>query len=118
MVSLLINYTAPLCLDDLYDINVEVTQVTTHLTEFGLSLGLNSVTVERINIDFQEVDRRLTEILVSWLKLEDRLLDSPLPNWMEIIDALNSPTVGMKEYAKQLLCKRNATAGELVVVTV
>ena len=87
-----------------------MTQVTTRLTEFALSLGLNSATVYRIIIKFQEVDRRLTEILVSWLKLEDRLLDSPLPNWKEIIDALNSPTVDMKEYAKQLLCKRNATA--------
>ena len=82
------------------------------MTEFGLSLGLNSVTVERIRIEFRELDRRLTEIIVSWLKLEDRSHHSPFPNWKEIIDALNSPSVGMKEYAKQLLRKLNATAGE------
>ena len=74
--------------------------------EFGLALGLKPTTLERIRSNhLKDVESCFTEALAAWLKGEDRPHDSPGPNWEEVMSALKSPSVNMRDYAHQLTQK-------------
>ena len=98
--------TGPLSIADLYLANVLLEHV--HLwREFGLAIGLKPSTLEVIKSNnLKDVEICFTEVLASWLNGEDRSRDSPAgPNWEEVIAALRSPSLNMRDCAHQLLEK-------------
>ena len=82
--------------------NVKLTFIV-EWREFGLALNLKASTLDKIRSNcHQNVQHCLTETLAAWLKEEDRPHDSPPPHWGEVIDALKSPSVNMREDAENL----------------
>ena len=92
---------------DLYFVNVLLEHVVHLWREFGLAIGLKPSTLEVIKSNnLMDVEIRFTEVLASWLNGEDRSRDSPAgPNWEEVIAALRSPSLNMRDYAHQLMQK-------------
>ena len=101
------NYTDPLSINDLYHVNVHLIEMVHLWRKFGLALGLEPLTLERIrsNSSPKDAESSFTEMLATWLKGEDRLCDDCSPNWGEVIAALRSPSVERREYADNLVLK-------------
>ena len=82
--------------------NVKLTFIV-EWREFGLALKLEASTLDKIrNNCHQNVQLCLTEALAAWLKGEDRPHDSLPPHWGEVIDALKSHSLNMREDAEKL----------------
>lgn len=84
--------TGQLSINDLYNVNVQLSDFTHYWREIGLTLGIKSCgTLERIRCKYlHDIDMCFTEALASWLKGEDRPYHSPGPNWEEMVEALRS----------------------------
>ena len=76
--------------------------------DIGLALGLKKLTLERLESNYKNIDRCLTEAIAAWLKGEDRPHNSPKPNWEELISALKS--MSKRDLAHQLLLKLKGMA--------
>ena len=82
--------------------NVKLTFIV-EWREFGLALKLKENTLDVIRSNcHQNVQHCLTEALAAWLKGEDRPHDSPPPHWGEVIDAIKSHSLNMREDAEKL----------------
>ena len=82
--------------------NVKLTFIV-EWREFGLALKLKASTLDKIRSNcHQNVQHCLTEALAAWLKGEDRPHDSPTPHWEEVINALKSHSLNMREDAEKL----------------
>ena len=82
--------------------NVKLTFIV-EWREFGLALKLKASTLDKIRSNcHQNVEHCLTEALAAWLKGEDRPRGSPPPHWGEVIDALKSHSLYMKEDVEKL----------------
>ena len=82
--------------------NVKLTFIV-EWREFGLALKLKASTLDKIRSNcHQNVQHCLTEALAAWLKGEDRPHDSPAPHWEEVINALKSHSLNMREDAEKL----------------
>ena len=92
---------------DLYFVNVLLEHVVHLWREFGLAIGLKPSTLEVIKSNnLMDVEICFTKVLASWLNGEDRSHDSPAgPNWEEVIAALRSPSLNMRDCAHQLMQK-------------
>ena len=90
---------------DLYHVNVALVGVAYLWNKFGRALGLKQQTLERIRSNhLKDTECCFTEVIVAWLKGEDRPHDSlSSPNLAEVTTALESMDMG--EQAQLLLDK-------------
>ena len=96
--------TEGVSISDLYLVNVNLVSLETLWKEIGLALNLSPQTVERIKRNYpQQIEYCFTEMLAAWLSGADRHQDSPIPNWGEVIAALETPSVNRRYHAHQLL---------------
>ena len=91
----------PLTIKDLFEVNVKLTFIA-EWREFGLALNLKTSTLDKIRSNCHNVEHCLTEALAAWLKGKDRPHDSPPPHWGEVINALKSHSLNVREDAEKL----------------
>ena len=69
--------------------------------DLGLQLGLFNATLERIDHDKQKRTKDCNrEMLVAWLKKEDKVSQCGVPSWSVLKAALNK--IGEKELASKI----------------
>ena len=72
---------------------------------FGLSMGLRSDTLDRIEGDYRKVDDCLQALLNEWLKQENTLRGPP--SWQLLVDAVASPAGGNNQALAQQIARRH-----------
>ena len=64
----------------------------------GVALGLSYATLREIESNHTEARRRLTEMVIAWLRKKD----NSQPSWWSLVSALSSPSVGRVEIATMI----------------
>ena len=80
----------------LYRVNSEVAAVTDWYS-LGIALNLSPSTLEQIGASCKDPARRLTEVLVTWLRQ-----DQTARSWKSLVTALMSPTANRADVARKI----------------
>jgi hypothetical protein len=82
---------------NLSKLNVLIWEAQPKWFYLGLELGISEARLRTIEVDFHTVERRFTEVLSLWLKM-----NSPQRSWERLVTALKLPTVGFSYLARNI----------------
>ena len=92
-----------LTIEDLKTVKKAVWSARTKWKDIGLELDIIQTDLDAIETAHRDIGRCLTEMLTLWLKKVD-----PPPTWSTLVAALQDPTIGYGDLAKELESNLNS----------